>query len=97
VFKAVIDYITSEVISLSNFVGICADVAAPLKGHKKGFKAEVRQVAPHVNFIHCIIHTHALASRDLQSHMCTVLQGVVKFMSFVKTRPLNSCLFTVLC
>jgi hypothetical protein len=67
VFKAVNDYITSEDISLSNCVGICTDGAVVLTGHKKRFQAEVRQVAPHVNFIHSIVHREALASRDLQS------------------------------
>jgi hypothetical protein len=44
-FEAVNDYITSEDTSLSNCVGICTDGAAALTGHKKGFQAEVRQVA----------------------------------------------------
>jgi hypothetical protein len=59
--KAMNDYITSEDISWPNCVGICTVGAAA--GPKKGVQAEVRQVAPHVNFIHCVIHREALASR----------------------------------
>jgi hypothetical protein len=64
-FKAVKDYITSEDTSWTNCVGICKDGAAALSGHKKGFRAELRQVAPRVNFIHSLIHREALTSRGL--------------------------------
>jgi hypothetical protein len=45
-----------------------------LTGCKEGFQAEVRQVAPHLNIIHCIIHREALALCDLQPQLCTMLQ-----------------------
>jgi hypothetical protein len=72
-FKAVNDYITSEDISWSNCVDICTDGAATLTGHKKGLQAEGRQVAPHVNFIYCIIHGEDFASRNIQPPLHTVL------------------------
>jgi hypothetical protein len=56
-----------------NCIGICTDGTAALTGHKKGFKAEVRQVAPHANFKHCIIRRETLASSDLQPQLHTVL------------------------
>jgi hypothetical protein len=59
-FKAMNDYITSEDISWSNCVSFCTDGAAALTGHKKDCQAEVRQVAPHVNFTHCSIHRERL-------------------------------------
>jgi hypothetical protein len=61
IFEAVNDCFTAEDISFTNRVGICTDGAEALTGHKKGFQAEVQQIGPHVNFIHCIIHTEALA------------------------------------
>jgi hypothetical protein len=68
-----------------------------LTGHKKGFQAEAQQIGPHVNFIHCIFHREALASRDLEPKLHFVLQDAVKVVIFVKARPLNSRLFAVLC
>jgi hypothetical protein len=68
-----------------------------LTGHKKGFQAEVREVARHANFIHCIIHREALASRDLHQQKHTLLQEAVKVVKFVKPRPLKCRLFTSLC
>jgi hypothetical protein len=68
-----------------------------LTGHKKGFQAEVQQNGPHVNFIHYIIHTEALVSRNLEPKLHFVLQEAVKVVNFVKARPLQSSLFAVLC
>jgi hypothetical protein len=33
--------------------------SSSLDRHKKGFQAEVWQVAPHINFTHCIIYREA--------------------------------------
>jgi hypothetical protein len=97
IFKALNDYFTAEDISWANCAGICTDGAAALTGHKKGFQAEVQQIGPQVNFIHCIIHTEALASRDLEPTLHSVLQETVKVVNFIKARQLNSHLFAVLC
>jgi hypothetical protein len=97
ILKAVNDCFTAQDISWANCVGICTDGAVALTGHKKGFQAEVQQTGTHVNFIHCIIHREALASRDLEPKLHSVLQQVVKVVNFVKARPLKSRLFAVLC
>jgi hypothetical protein len=96
-FKAVNECIISEGVSWSNYIGICMDGAAAFIGHKKGFQAEVRQVAPHVNFIHCIIHKEASTSRYLHPQSHTVLQEAVKVVNFLKARSLCSRLFAALC
>jgi hypothetical protein len=59
-FKAVNDHITSKEISKLNCVGFCKNGVTSLTGHKKGFQDEVRQDAPHANFIHCIIHSFSI-------------------------------------
>jgi hypothetical protein len=78
-------------------IGICTDVAAALTGHKKGFQAEVQHIGPHVNYIHFIIHTEALASRDLEPKLHSVLEDAVIVVNFAKARQLKSRLFAFLC
>jgi hypothetical protein len=96
-FKAAYDCITSAGISWPSYVGICTDRAEALTRHKKGFQAYVRQVAPDVNFIHCIIRRKASTSRDLQPQSHNVLQEAVNVVNFVRARPLNGRLFAALC
>jgi hypothetical protein len=64
-FKAVNECTACEGMSWSQCVSICTDGAAALIGHRKGFQGEVRQVASHVNCIHCIVHKETSASCDL--------------------------------
>jgi hypothetical protein len=68
-----------------------------LTGHKKGFQAEIRLIANHVNFIHRIIHRESLASRDFQPQLHTVLQEAAKVVNFVEAHPLKPRLFVLLC
>jgi hypothetical protein len=72
-FKAANGYIASVDICWPHCVGICVDGAPALTGHKKGFQAEVRQVASHVNFIHCMVNRETLESFGLQPQLHTVL------------------------
>ena len=55
------------------------------------------QVAPNVNFTHCIIHREALASKALVPELNSVPETAVKIVNFIKSRPLNARLFAILC
>jgi hypothetical protein len=53
---------------------------------------------PHMNFIHCITHGEASASRGLEPKLLqSVLQGTSEVLNFLKARPLNSLCYVVLC
>jgi hypothetical protein len=43
-----------------------------------------------VNFIHCIIHIEALASRDLEPKLHYLLHEEVRVVNFVEAPPLKS-------
>ncbi len=74
-------------------VHLCADGAGAMQGARKGLRACVLEVAPHVKFLHCMIHSKALAGRCLEPELCDVLQTSVKIVNFIKSRPLQSRLF----
>lgn len=78
-------------------VGVCTDGAGAMQGKKKGLKAKVLEVAPHARFTHCVIHREALASKSLDPEVNAVLQTAVKMVNFIKSRPLNTRLFSTLC
>ena len=55
------------------------------------------RIAPHVKFTHCIINREALAAKNLEPEVNQVLKDVIQIVNFIKARPLNSRLFSVLC
>lgn len=76
---------------------MCTDSAGVMLGKKKGLKAyrhkaRVLQVAPHINFKHCIIHREALASKTLDPELKHVLETAIKIVNYIKARPISGCL-----
>ena len=55
------------------------------------------QVAPRINFTHCIIHRENLASKTLDPDLKSVLDAAIKIVTFIKSRSLQTRLFTTLC
>ena len=55
------------------------------------------EVAPHVTFIHFMIHRFALSCKVLPVELSSVLSQVVKMVNHVKGSALNSRLFELLC
>ena len=68
-----------------------------MAGKHKGFLARVLQVAPLINFIHCIIYRENLACKTLDPDLKSVLDAAIKIVNFIKSRPLQTRLFTTLC
>lgn len=77
-------------------LAICTDSAAALTGWKKGFRAKVKEIAPSIIFTRCMIHKKALAVKKLQPLVNKVLQDAISVAGFIKSKTLNSGLFTIL-
>jgi hypothetical protein len=61
-----------------------------------GFVAQFKEVTPDAKFIHCSIHREALAARKMPAILKTVLTVPVIVVNFIKTRAVNSRLFSIL-
>ncbi len=65
------------------------------RGH--GLAARVQQVAPLVKWTHCMVHREAQAAKKMPVLFDSVLNQYVKIINLIKSRPLNSRFFGVLC
>jgi hypothetical protein len=54
-------------------------------------------VNPEIRFDHCFPHREAIVAEMLPVPLKSVLDEFVKIVNFVKSRPLNSHLFSALC
>ena len=80
-------------------VKVCTDGAATMLGKNVGFHAKLKSlnsVGP-ITFTHSIIHREALAAKKISAELSVVLQDAVKIINYIKSRALNSCLFSNLC
>ena len=97
IFSAVDTRLRNYELSWECCISICTDGAGAMVGKHKGFLARVSQIAPHINFTHCIIHRENLASKTLDQQLKCVLDSAVKIVNYIKSRPLQTRLFTILC
>ncbi|CAM4541743.1 unnamed protein product [Lepidochelys olivacea] len=97
IFSTVNDFFNKNNVLWKNCVSVTSDGVAALTGIKKGFRGKVTEIAPHVKFIHRIIHRQAIAAKKLEPEVHKVLQDVIDVVNFIKTRPLNSRIFIILC
>jgi hypothetical protein len=97
IFRVTDVYIRENNLRWEDCVSICTDGAALMTGKVKDFKAKVREVNPEIRFDHCFLYREATVAKMLPILLQSVLDEVVKIVNFVKSRPLNSRLFSVPC
>ena len=97
VFSAVDRRLHNYGLSWECCISICTDGTGAMVEKHKGFLARVPQIEPHINFTHCIIHRENVASKTLDQQLKCVLSPVVKIVNCIKSRPLQTKLFTILC
>ena len=76
---------------------VCTDGAPAMIGHRSGFVALMKQVAPHIVSNHCAIHKYALACMTLCLELKSVLDSTVKNVNFIRGKAMNSRLFKAFC
>jgi len=72
-------------------------------GKLNGVVARMKQKNPHMRSTYCCLHRQALAVKKMPEELKDVLYDVLKLyiyyniLNFIKSRPLNSRVFNLLC
>ncbi|KAL4084236.1 hypothetical protein QTP88_028061 [Uroleucon formosanum] len=66
-------------------------------GKTAGVVLRIKEVTNNCSYSHCILHRQALAIKKIPIPLKNVLDEAVKIINFVKSRPLSTRLFTILC
>jgi hypothetical protein len=59
--------------------------------------ARIKNINPNIRANHCIIHRQALASKKISPELNDTMSLVINVVNFIKSKALNSRLFSVLC
>ena len=76
---------------------VCTDVAASITGKHLGAVILILKNVPNITQTHCIIHCEVLVAKHLIQSLSEFLSFCVKIVNFIKTRPLQSQMFSKLC
>jgi hypothetical protein len=69
---------------------VCTDGAAAMVGRQI---VQLKTINSSIKWTHCIIHREALASKQLNEDLNSVLETAAKIVNLTKSRPLNSLVF----
>ncbi|KAK7901480.1 hypothetical protein WMY93_018249 [Mugilogobius chulae] len=97
VFETINEFIASHEMEWAKRVGLSTDGARAMVGRLTGVVKRVKDVAPLLTAVHCSIHREALATKTMPANLKTVLDEAVRTVNFIKSRPLQSRLFGILC
>ena len=91
------DFIISHSLNWQHCIGICIDGAVAMTGRRSRVFYRGWEVVPNITATHCMLHRQALATKDTNEELQSVLNFVVKIVNFVKANPLNTRFFRILC
>lgn len=97
IFNLIDNYINCNNIDWKKCVGLSSDGARAMAGIRTGLFPRIKAVAPDCVWVHCSIHREALAVKKMPLLLTETMQECVKFINFIKSRPLNSRIFSALC
>ena len=93
VFDFVNAFLRENSIAWNKVGSVCTDGTPAMIGHRSGFVAQMKQLAPHIVSNYCAIHKYASACKTLPLELKSVLDSIVKTMNFICGRAVNSRLF----
>lgn len=97
IFNIVDNFFNTHGLDWKNCVDICTDGAKAMVGKTAGAVAKIKNLAPNCTNSHCILHRQALAVKKMPLSLKKVLDESVKIINFIKSRPLQTRLFKILC
>ena len=97
VFDILTTYLEKHGLSWDSCAGICTDGAPSMVGSIKGFASLVQKCNPTIVRTHCFLHREALVSKISQNELKEVLNEVIEIVNFIKTRPMKSRIFELIC
>ncbi|XP_057667358.1 zinc finger BED domain-containing protein 5-like [Diorhabda carinulata] len=84
-------------LSWNDCIDICTDGAKAMTGKTAGVVSRIQKKAPNCGSSHCLLHRQTLAMKQMPSNLKLVMDEAVKIINFIKSRPLQSRLLSLLC
>jgi hypothetical protein len=97
ILDVVDSYFSSYDLSSKPRISICTAGAPSVSGSLKGFVALAKQTNPGIVFTRCFLHREALIPKSVVPEVQKVLDEMIKVANYIKSRPLQSRLFSALC
>jgi hypothetical protein len=89
--------ITPLTVCNGNHTSASARMVLPVSGSLKGFVTLAKQNNPGIVFMYPFLHSEVLISKSVVPEIQKILDETIKMANHIKSRPLQSRLFSALC
>ena len=96
IFRVTSDYFKKR-LEWKNCTSICTDGAAAMVERYKGIVSRIREKQQDIVVTHCFLHRETPVVKTLPADLASTLNTEVSIVNFVKTKPLKSRMFAILC
>uniref|UniRef100_K7FP96 DUF4371 domain-containing protein n=1 Tax=Pelodiscus sinensis TaxID=13735 RepID=K7FP96_PELSI len=93
IFNCINNFMKTHQISWEKCVDVCSDGAKAMVGTVAGAVTRIKNVAPNCTSSHCVLHR----LKNISPSLKCVLDEAVQIINYIKTRPLQSRLFKIMC
>ncbi|RXM29625.1 Zinc finger BED domain-containing protein 5 [Acipenser ruthenus] len=83
IFNLINDFFSEHSLSWNSLKYVCSDGATAMTGRVNGVIARFRKENPSVQWLHCVIHREALASKKRSTELHEVLNDAIKIINFI--------------
>uniref|UniRef100_A0A5S6Q8R8 DUF4371 domain-containing protein n=1 Tax=Trichuris muris TaxID=70415 RepID=A0A5S6Q8R8_TRIMR len=97
IFRTVEDFFKEKEIPLTNAIAVATDGAPSVLGRQRGFLSYLKEKAPDLLAVHCVIHRQHLVAKRLSDRLHRSLQYVITAVNKIKSSALRERLFSQLC
>ncbi|GFX79545.1 zinc finger BED domain-containing protein 5 [Trichonephila clavipes] len=97
IFNKINIFFEENNLSWNDCIDVFTNGAQAMTGNTAGLVSRIKIKAPNCSSSHCILHRQALAMKQMPSNLKLVMDEAVKIINFIKSRPLQSRLFSLLC
>ncbi|XP_014298159.2 zinc finger BED domain-containing protein 5-like [Microplitis demolitor] len=97
IFNKINIFFEENNLSWNNCIDICTDGAKAMTSNTAGLVSRINNRARNCTSSHCILHRQALAMKQMPPNLKLVMDEAVKIINFIKSRPLQSRLFSLMC
>ncbi|XP_077093644.1 protein FAM200C-like [Siphateles boraxobius] len=97
IFRALSDYLLENCIPIANILACATDGAPAMVGRYRGFATLLKERVPQVLTVHCMLHRHNLAAKNLSPSLHQSLNIAARAINKIKAHALNDRIFRQLC
>ena len=97
IYHAVNNFFIEHWLTWNKVSEVNVDGAPAMIGGVTGFRGLLIRDHPDIRVNHCLIHRHALTSKDISPAFDVVMKTTVSVENFIKAHDLNARLFRQLC